>query len=105
MNRRKSNFRLECQIPYLKVKAPTLLDVLTLKTALEYHKKSPKQRVESNFFKLMTLYNTFIIGGMGKRAWNSGFTGGMGKRAWNSGFNGGMGKRAWNSGFTGTDTE
>ena len=48
--------------------------------------------------------NTLIIGGMGKRAWNSGFTGGMGKRAWNSGFNGGMGKRAWNSGFTGIET-
>ena len=29
-------------------------------------------------------------------------SGGMGKRAWNSGFTGGMGKRAWNSGFTGT---
>ena len=40
-------------------------------------------------------------GGMGKRAWNSGFAGGMGKRAWNSGFAGGMGKRAWNSGFAG----
>ena len=42
-----------------------------------------------------------FVGGLGKRAWNSGFTGGMGKRAWNSGFTGGLGKRAWNSGFTG----
>ena len=33
-----------------------------------------------------------FLGGMGKRAWNSGFSG-MGKRAWNSGFSG-MGKRS-----------
>ena len=51
-----TQIELECQISYLKVKAPTLLNVLTLKTASEYHKKSPKQRVESNFFKWKTLY-------------------------------------------------
>ena len=33
--------------------------MLTLKTASEYHKKSPKQRVESNFFKWKTLYVSF----------------------------------------------
>ena len=48
--------RLECQISYPIVKAPTLLDDLTPKTASEYHKKSLKQRVESNFFKWKTLY-------------------------------------------------
>ena len=47
---------LECQFSCLKVNAPTLLDELTTNTASEYHKKSPKQRVESNFFKLKTLY-------------------------------------------------
>ena len=30
----------------------------------------------------------YCSGGLGKRAWNSGFTGGLGKRAWNSGFRG-----------------
>ena len=30
------------------------MDELTPKTASEYHKKSPKQRVESNFFKMKT---------------------------------------------------
>ena len=49
-----------------------------------------------NLCFLLVFYDALCIGGMGKRAWNSGFTGGMGKRAWNSGFNGGMGKRAWN---------
>ena len=50
---------LECQFSCLKVNAPTLLDDLTPKTASEYHKKSPKQRVEVNFFNLKTLYILF----------------------------------------------
>ena len=50
---------------------------------------------------MSSIYIILFAGGLGKRAWNSGFTGGMGKRAWNSGFTGGLGKRAWNSGFTG----
>ena len=29
-----------------------------------------------------------MIGGLGKRAWNSAFSSGMGKRKWNSGFSG-----------------
>ena len=63
-----------------------------------------KQNQYSISFLFAVLYmNKFgtFVGGLGKRAWNSGFSGGMGKRAWNSGFTGGLGKRAWNSGFTG----
>ena len=63
-----------------------------------------KQNQYSKSFLFGVLYmNKFgtFVGGLGKRAWNSGFSGGMGKRAWNSGFTGGLGKRAWNSGFTG----
>ena len=71
---------LECQFSCPKVNAPTLLDDLTPKTASEYHKKSPKQKVESNFFKMKTLYkqhsddaykfmnirNYFIVSGLDK---------------------------------------
>ena len=66
-------------------------------SALSFRDKWSTFHSFSNCNSLMYLCS----GGMGKRAWNSGFTGGMGKRAWNSGFTGGMGKRAWNSGFTG----
>ena len=62
---------LECQFSCLKVNAPTLLVDLTPKTASEYHKKSPKQRVESNFFKLKTLYVCVILKTLAmQKLWN-----------------------------------
>jgi hypothetical protein len=52
--------------------------------------------------KCFFMFNVWLLlGGLGKRAWNSNFSGGLGKRAWNSNFSGGLGKRAWNSNFSG----